>query len=108
MEKLGYIISEAPVFFFIMWLGIRLVHIRRYRNNRPLTTEHDWRMLYDSAKLSLVSPIMRLKLARSVLAATAAIYVEFLILAPFGAGILSAAVLLTAASIVQRIVLTDG
>jgi len=108
MEKLGYIISEAPVFFFIMWLGIRLVHIRRYRNNRPLTTERDWRMLYDSAKLSLVSPIMRLKLARSILAATAAIYVEFLILAPFGAGILSAAVLLTAASIVQRIVLTDG
>jgi len=108
MEKLGYIISEAPVFFFIMWLGIRLVHIRRYRNNRALTTERDWRMLYDSAKLSLVSPIMRLKLARSILAATAAIYVEFLILAPFGAGILSAAVLLTAASIVQRIVLTDG
>ena len=108
MEKLGYILSEAPVFFFIMWLGIRLVHIRRYRNNRPIVTEHDWRMLYDRAKLSLVSPLMRLKLARSILAATAAIYVEFLVLAPFGAGILSATILLTTASIVQRILLTDG
>jgi len=108
MEKLGYILAEAPVFLFIMWLGIRLVHIRRYRNNKPLCTEHDWRMLYDSANLSLVSPIMRLKLACSILAATAAIYVEFLILAPFGAGILSAAVLLTTASIVNRILLTDG
>ena len=108
MEKLGYIISEAPVFFFIMWLGIRLVHIRRYRENRPLVTEHDWRMLYDRAKLSFVSPIMRLKLARSILAATAAVYVEFLILAPLGAGILSAAILLTTASIVKGILLTDG
>jgi hypothetical protein len=108
MEKLGYILSEAPVFFFVMWLGIRLVHIRRYRKNEPLYTEHDWRMLYDRAKLSLVSPIMRLKLARSILAATAAIYVEYLVLAPFGAGILSAAVLVTTASIVQRILLTDG
>jgi hypothetical protein len=51
---------------------------------------------------------MRLKLVRSILAATAAIYVEFLVLAPFGAGILSAAVLLTTASIVQRILLTDA
>ena len=108
MEKLGYILSEAPVFFFVMWLGIRLVHIRRYRNNQPLYTEDDWRMLYQSTKLSLVSPIMRLKLARAILAATAAIYVEFMVLAPFGAGILSAAVLLTTASIVKRVLLTDG
>jgi hypothetical protein len=108
MEKLGYILSEAPVFFFVMWLGIRIVHIRRYRNNQPLYTERDWRMLYESAKHSLVSPVMRLKLARTILAATAVIYLEFLVLAPFGAGILSAAVLLTTASIVQRILLADG
>jgi len=108
MEKIGYILSEAPVFFFVMWFGIRLVHIRRYRNQQPIYGERDWRLLYESANLSLLSPIMRLRLARSILAATAAIYVEFLVLAPFGAGILSAALLLTTASIVQRILLADG
>ena len=108
MEKIGYILSEAPVFFFVMWLGIRLVHIRRYRNKQPIYSERDWRLLYQNAKLSLKSPIMRLRLARSILATTAAIYVEFLVLAPFGAGILSAAVLLTVESIVQRILLADG
>lgn len=108
MEKIGYFLSEAPIFFFVMWFGIRLVHIRRYRNKQPIYTERDWRLLYQSAKLSLTSPIMRLLLARSILAATAAIYVEFLVLAPFGAGILTAAVLLTTASIVQRLLLADG
>ena len=108
MEKLGYILTEAPIFFFVMWFGIRLVHIRRYRNKQPIYTELDWRLLCQSATLSVRSPIMRLKLARSILAATAAIYVEFLVLSPLGAGILSAAVLLTTASIVQRILLTDG
>lgn len=108
METIGYLLSEAPIFFFVVWFGIRLVHIRRHRNQQPIYTERDWRLLYQSAKLTLVSPIMRLRLARSILAATAAIYAEFLILAPFGAGLLSAAVLLTTASIVQRILLADG
>lgn len=108
MEKIGYLLSEAPIFFFVLWFGIRLVHIRRYRNKQPIFTERDWRLLYESAKLSLVSPLMRLRLARSILAATAAIHIEILVLAPFGAGILSAAILLTTASIVQRILLADG
>ena len=108
MDKLGYILFEAPIFFFVMWFGIRLVHIRRYRNRQPIYTERDSRLICQSAKLSLTSPIMRLRLARSILATTAAIYVEFLVLAPFGAGILGAAMLLTTASIIQRILLADG
>jgi hypothetical protein len=108
METIGYILSEVPIFFFVVWFGIRLAQIRRHRNQQPIYTERDWRLLYQSAKLTLVSPTMRLRLARSILAATVAIYVEFLILAPLGAGLLSAAVLLTTASIVQRILLSDG
>lgn len=107
MEKVGYLLSEAPIFFFVVWLGIRLVHLRRLRRHQPIFGAHDRAMLNQKAELNLTSPIMRLRLARSILAATAAIYVEFLILAPFGAGILCAAVLLTTATIVQRIMLVD-
>ena len=41
--------------------------------------------------------------SRAILAVTAAIYVEFLVLAPFGAAILAGAVLLTSAAIVRTL-----
>ena len=108
MEHLGYILSEAPVFFLTMWFAIRLVHYRRYRRNQPLFSDSDRRLLFTPTKPRLDSPVFRLKLVRSILGVTAAMYVEILILGPFGAGILAAALLLTSAAIVHRILLVNS
>lgn len=108
MENLGYILSEAPVFFLTMWFAIRIVHYRRYRRNQPIFSDNDRRLLFTRTKPNLESPIFRLRLARSILAVTAAIYLEIVILSPFGAGILAAALLLTSATIVHRILLVNS
>ena len=108
MENLGYILSEAPVFFLTLWFAIRFVHYRRYRRNQPLFSDQDRRLLFAQTKPKLASPIFRLRFVRSILLVTAAIYFEMLFLAPLGAGILAGALLLTSASVVHRILLSNG
>jgi hypothetical protein len=107
MEKLGYILSEAPVFFLVVWFGIRLVHYRRYRRNQPIYSEKDRQLLFSRAKTSLEPPVFRVRFARAILAATAATYFEILALAPFGAAILTAALLLTSAAITHWFLMVD-
>lgn len=103
MENFGYIISEAPVLFFVIWIAVRLVQYRRYRKKQPLFSERDEALLFPQNKINLRSPIRRVKFARCILLATAATYVEFLMLAPLGAAILCVALVLTTAGIVQGI-----
>ena len=105
MEKLGYIISEALALFFVIWVAVRLVQYRRYRNKQPLFSERDKAFLFPQNKIDLRSPIRRVKFARCILLATAATYVEFIVLAPFGAAILSITLVLTTAGIVHGILL---
>ena len=91
--------------FLVIWFAVRLVQYRRYRKNQPLFSEHDRALLFPQSKIDLGSPIRRVKFARCILLATTATYVEFLVLAPFGAAILSVALVLTTAGIVHGILL---
>jgi len=103
MEKLGYIISEAPVLFLVIWFAVRLVQFRRHRNKQPMFSARDKALLFPQNQISLRSPVVRVKFARCILLATAATYVEFLALAPFGAAILCVALTLTTAGIVHQV-----
>lgn len=105
MEKLGYIISEAPVLFLVIWFALRLVQYRRYRNKQPLFSDRDRELLFPQNKLDLRSPMVRVRLARCILLVTAATYVEFLVLAPFGAAILAVSLMLTSAGVVHEVLL---
>lgn len=107
MERFGYFLSELPVLFFIFWFAIRWVQFRRYRNKLPIVTARDRALLMPQPNYSLHSPLFRVKLARCILLATAAISIEFLVLAPLGAGIMCSALLLTVASIVYRVMPTE-
>lgn len=108
MDKLGYIISEAPVFFLVIWVAVRLIQYRRYRNKQPLYSERDRAMLFPEKKIDLRSPLLRVRFARCILLATAATYVEFLMLAPLGAAILCIALMLTTAGIVHSILMNHA
>jgi hypothetical protein len=103
MDKLGYIISEAPVFFLVIWLAIKLVKYRRRRNQQPLFSDRDKALLFPQNKIDLRSPVLRIRFARCILLATAATYLEFLMLAPFGAAILCITLVLTTAGIVHGV-----
>ncbi len=107
MDKIGYVLSEVPVLLFVIWFAFRLVQYRRYRRNQPIYSDRDRQLLFSKTKTTLEPPVFRLGLARSVLAATAATYFEILTLAPFGAAILSATILLTSAAIVRWFLMLD-
>ena len=92
MEKLGYLLSEAPVLVFVVWFATRLFQFRRRRKNRRSRT----------------NPVMfYLKLALAALAATAASIVEFVVLAPLGATLITGALILTSATIVHKLLSFD-
>jgi hypothetical protein len=108
MDKIGYLLSEAPIFIFVLWFSIRLVQYRRYRNNRPIYTESDRRMLFHSATGRASSLMIHLKLALAIVAVTTVGYPQVLALAPLGAAILSCLLLLTSATIVHRLLLDEA
>ncbi len=108
MEKLGYIISEAPVLFLLIWFAVRLVQYRRQRKQEPLYSAGDEALLFPQNKIDLRSPVTRVKFARCILLATAATYVEFAMLAQFGAAILCVAITVTTAGIVHRLLFNSA
>jgi hypothetical protein len=105
MDRIGYLLSELPVFFFVIWFAIRLVQYRRYRNNLPIITENDRRMLFQRPKKHPGNFRFCLRLILAILAVTAVGYLQFITLAPFGAAILSGTLLLTSATIVRRLLI---
>jgi hypothetical protein len=107
MDKIGYVLSEVPVLLFVIWFAFRLVQYRRYRRNQPIYTDKDRQLLFSKIRTTVEPPVFRLGLVRAVLASTAATYFELLTLAPFGAAILSAALLLTSAVIVRWFLVLD-
>jgi hypothetical protein len=108
MEKLGYLLSEAPVLFFVVWFATRLFQFRRRRKNRPAFVETDRRLLFAGAKARPSPPVFYFKLALAALVATAASVVEFVILAPLGATIMTGTLILTSAAIVHKLLSLDG
>ena len=108
MDRVGYLLSEVPIFFLMIWFAIRLVHYRRYRRNLPIVTENDRRMLFQRPKEAPGSFRFCLRLILAILAVTAVGYLQFITLAPLGAAILSCTFLLTSATIVRRLLIEQA
>jgi hypothetical protein len=107
MDQIGYALSEIPVFLFVIWFAVRLVQCRRYRNNLPIVTENDRRMLFHPPKRRLDNFRFLLRLGLAILVVTTVGYLEFITLASLGAGILGGTLLLTAATIVHRLLMDE-
>ena len=103
MEKIGYILSEAPVFFFMIWFAIRLVQYRRRRRHQPVFSDADRRLLFGTDRRRSESATFYLKFALAIVATALVAVLEFITLAPLGAALLTGALLLTCATIVQQI-----
>ena len=108
MEKIGYILSEAPIFLFVVWFAVRLVQFRRYRNNRPIFTATDRRLLDSRPRIAPSTVEFHCRFVVAVLAVTAIGILEFIVLAPFGAAIVSGTLLLSSAAIVRRMLLLES
>ena len=105
MEKIGYVISEAPVMILMIWFAVRLVQFRRYRDNRPMVTQGDFRLLHSRPKIQRNSFGFYVRFALAVLAVVATGLVEIALLAPFGAAIVAGSFLLTSTAIVRYVLM---
>jgi hypothetical protein len=105
MDQLGYILSEAPVLILMIWFAVRLVQLRRARENRPAFTEEDRRILFDASQNKGLTWHFYSRLALAILTVTTIGLLEIIAFAPFGAAIVTGVLVLTAADIVRRIVL---
>lgn len=107
MEKLGYLLSEAPVLIFVVWFAVRLIQFRRRRKKQPTFSENDRRLLFGNPRTRPTTLTIYLKFALAIIAVTAVGILEFIALAPVGAAILTGALLLTSAVIVHQLLPID-
>jgi hypothetical protein len=107
MEKFGYLLSEAPVLIFVIWFATRLFQFRRRRKNQPAFAEPDRRLLFAGANVRPNPPAFYFKLSLAAVVAAAASVVEFIVLAPLGATIVTGALILTSATIVHKVLSLD-
>ena len=108
MEKLGYLISELPALILMIWLAVKIVHWRRAREGRPRSNETDRNFLSRSAPYGPVDWRFYPRFVLAVLAVAIIGALQIIVLAPLGAAIVTAAVLLTSAAIVYGALFREG
>ncbi|HVR16811.1 MAG TPA: hypothetical protein VMS25_10675 [Candidatus Limnocylindrales bacterium] len=107
MEKMGYILSEAPVLFFVIWFTVRLIQFRRWRRKQPIFSEIDRSLLFGNPKRRSETITFYLKLSLAIVVAAAVTVIEFITLAPLGAAIITGALLLTSGMILRQLLPLD-
>src|SRR5258707_13137603 len=107
MEKMGYILSEAPVLLFVIWFTIRLIQFRRRRKKQPIFSETDRWLLFGNPKRRSETIKFYLKLSLATVVAAAVTVIEFITLAPLGAAIITGVLLLTSAMILHQLLPLD-
>ena len=105
MEDIGYILSEAPFLALIIGLPVKLVSWRRLRAHRPSFSDHDRQTLFHAAPYGPDHWQFYPRFLLAVLSVTAIGLLQFIALAPFGAAVLTAILVLTSAVIVRGVLL---
>lgn len=106
MEDIGYILSEAPFFALIAGLTVWLIRWRRARLERPLFGERDRRLLRQKPHYAPSQWQFYPRFLLAVFAVLAVSLLQLVALAPFGAAVLTATLILTSAAIVRKILLS--
>ena len=102
MEHSGYYLWEGIIFLMQILLGMALLVLRRKVNGRPSFTNADRQLFFARARLGILTPRFWMNFAiAAVLCFTVGVLMQ-LVLAPFGAGILATAQLITFMGIVKK------
>jgi hypothetical protein len=107
MEKLGYLISEIPPLFFVAWFAVRFFQFRRRQRKEPLFSDADRALLFGSQRSRPASGMFYLKLILAITIVATLGLLEIVLLAPFGAAILTGALVLTSTVIVRNLLAID-
>ena len=103
MDKLGYLLSEIPLLIFIVWFAVRFFQYRRRKDHRPSYSETDRELLFGTPRQRPAKTEIYLRLALAIGAVTMIGVLEFLVLAPLGAAIVTTSLVLTSTAIVHHL-----
>jgi len=103
MDRFGYLLSELPTLIFIVWFAVRFFQFRRRQNNQPTYSETDRELLFGAPRQRPAKREVYLRLGLAIVAITTIGVLEILVLAPFGAAIITGSLLLTSTAIVHRL-----
>ena len=103
MDKLGYTLSEIPFLIFIVWFAVRFFLFRRRKNHQPSYSETDRELLFGKPRQRSAKTEVCLRLALAIVAVTTVGVLEFLVLAPLGAAIVTTSLVLTSTAIVHHL-----
>ena len=107
MEHVGYVLSEAPFLTLIIALAVKLVAWRRSRARRPIFGESDRRVLSQTAPYGPSHWQFYPRFLLAVFGVFAVSLLQFVALAPLGAAVLTATLIVSSAAIVRGVLLTE-
>ncbi|HEY1232063.1 MAG TPA: hypothetical protein VGH22_01655 [Candidatus Binatia bacterium] len=103
MDKLGYLLSEIPLLIFIVWFAVRFFQFRRRQKHQPSYSETDRELLFGTPRRRPAKTEIYLRLALAIIAVSTIGVLEFLVLAPLGAAIVTTSLVLTSTAIVHHL-----
>ena len=102
MDRIGYFLWEGVTFLTILFVGTNLLVLRRKASGRPAFTDYDRQLFFGHPEVRLSKPRFYINFGIAVFLCYLAGFLEYLLLARFGASILATAQLITFLGIVKR------
>ena len=108
MQHSGYYLWEGITFLMQILVGTSLLVLRRKAGGRPAFTEADRQLFFASPRLRVSTPEFWVNFAVATFLCLFVGLLERLILAPFGAAVLTTAQLITFLGIVKKSLCLDA
>jgi hypothetical protein len=102
MENIGFILWEGITLLVVILGGIGLLVLRRKASGRPAFTNGDRQLFFGQSRAKKAPHRLLANFSMAVLLCLSTALLEFLILAPLGAGLLTVVLLLTSLGIVNK------
>jgi hypothetical protein len=102
MEHSGYFLWEGIIFLMQILVGMGLLVLRRKASGRPSFTNADRQLFFAQARVGMLTPRFWTNFTIAALFCFFVGLLMQLVLAPFGAGILATAQLVTFMGIVKK------
>ena len=98
---MGYILSEAFMLLVVISLTKGILHLRRGGDQRRFLSRNDREEFFHPIKMTASAPVRFFRYAVIFTLVVTSGVIEIIILAPFGAAIITGALLVTCATIVR-------
>ena len=102
MERIGYFLWEGVTFLTILLVGTGLLVLRRKVRGRPAFTNYDRQLFFGPPPVTVSKPRFYINFGIAVFLCYLVVFLEYQLLARFGASILATAGLLTLLGIVKK------